>query len=105
MSHRSLTHAEAIARAAVVRKLAYELDVDLTGGPDTFRTVTTVRFTADEGDATFLEVRPERLISATLNGAPLPAEVVEGRLELGQLAAENVVVVTAEFAYSHSSEG
>ncbi|HCU52705.1 MAG TPA: hypothetical protein DGG94_23445 [Micromonosporaceae bacterium] len=53
MSHRSLTHAEAIARAAVVRKLAYELDVDLTGGPDTFRTVTTVRFAADEGDATF----------------------------------------------------
>lgn len=106
MSHRSLTHTEAIARAASIRKLSYELDVDLTGGDaEVFRTVTTVRFAADAGASTFLEVRPTRLISATLNGVELAEGVMDGRLELHDLAAENIAVVTAEFAYSHSSEG
>lgn len=110
MSHRSLTHAEAVARGAAVRKLSYELDVDLTGSgtgeaAETFRTITTLRFAADPGASTFVELRPRRLIGATLNGVPLAGEVTEGRLELPDLAAENVAVVTAEFAYSHSSEG
>ncbi|HEX6684478.1 MAG TPA: aminopeptidase N [Candidatus Limnocylindrales bacterium] len=105
MSHLSLTHPEAVARAATIRKLTYELDVDLTGDAEVFRTVTTVRFAADAGASTFLEVRPKRLISATLNGAELAAEAPDGRIELAELAPENVVVVTAEFAYSHSSEG
>ena len=107
MSHRSLTHPEAVARAASIRKLSYELDVDLTGDAEVFRTVTTVRFAADAGASTFLEVRPTRLISATLNGVELTGGDCEtsGRLELSDLAGENVAVVTAEFAYSHSSEG
>src|SRR5687767_11170621 len=106
MSHRSLTHPEAVARAASIRKLSYELDVDLTGGDaEVFRTVTTVRFAADAGASTFLELRPTRLISATLNGVELTEGVDEGRLELRELAGENIAVVTAEYAYSHSSEG
>ncbi len=105
MSHRSLTHAEAVTRAAVVRKLSYELDVDLTGGSDTFTSITTVRFAAQEGAATFLEVRPQRLISVTLNDVPLQTQVVDGRIELSGLAGDNVVVVAGEFAYSRSSEG
>ncbi|WP_117215004.1 aminopeptidase N [Allorhizocola rhizosphaerae] len=105
MPHRCLTHAEAITRAATVRKLSYELDVDLTGGAERFRTITTLRFAAAEGTSTFVELRPEELIGATLNGAPLSSGVIEGRLELPDLAAENVAVITADYAYSHSSEG
>ncbi|MEV4412599.1 aminopeptidase N [Catellatospora sp. NPDC049609] len=106
MSHRCLTHLEAVARAATVRDLAYALDVELTGGDELFRSVTTVRFTADPGTETFLEVRPERLLRATLNGAELPAAAfTEGRLQLAGLAASNTVVVEAEYAYSRSSEG
>ncbi len=105
MSHRSLTHAEATTRAATVRKLSYELDVDLTGGTERFRTTTTLRFAAQEGASTFVELRPEALIAATLNGAPLESGVVEGRIELPDLAVENVAVIEAEYEYSHSSEG
>lgn len=105
MSHRSLTHPEAVARAFTVRKLSYELDVDLTGGPDTFRTVTTIRFAAEAGASTFVEVRPERLIRASLNGVPLDGQPSEGRLELAGLATDNIVVVEGQFAYSHSSQG
>ncbi|GIH03114.1 aminopeptidase [Rhizocola hellebori] len=105
MSHRSLTHAEAVTRAAVVRKLSYELDVDLTGGSETFTSITTLRFSAQEGASTFVEVRPQRLVSVTLNDAILDATVVDGRIELSGLSGDNTVVVAAEFAYSHSSEG
>ncbi|GIF95732.1 aminopeptidase N [Catellatospora citrea] len=106
MSHRCLSHLEAVARAATVRNLAYALDVDLTTGDELFRSVTTVRFTADPGAETFLEARPERLLGATLNGVALPAEAfAEGRLRLADLAADNTVVVTAEYAYTRTSEG
>ncbi len=105
MSHRSLTHAEAVTRAAVVRKLSYELDIDLTGGSETFTSITTVRFAAEEGASTFLEVRPVRLISVKVNEATVTVPVSEGRLELTGLTGDNVVVVEAEYAYTRSSEG
>ena len=110
MSHRSLTHLEALDRAAIVRELSYQLEVDLTGAtaPDaaTFRTVSTVRFAADPGAQTFLEVRPEVLRSASLNGRPLdPATLTGGRLPLTELAEQNTVLVEAEFAYTRTSEG
>jgi aminopeptidase N len=105
MSHRSLTHAEASTRAAVVRDLSYALEVDLTGSAEVFRTITTVRFAATPGAWVFLECRPERLISLVVNGSPSDVAVVAGRLELTGLEAENTVVVTAEYAYTHSSDG
>jgi aminopeptidase N len=105
MPHRSLTHAEATARAAVVRDLSYALEVDLTPPAEVFRSTTTLRFAATPGDSVFLECRPERLISLVVNGSPSDAGVVEGRLELSGLEAENTVVVTADYAYTHSSDG
>ncbi|NUT34571.1 MAG: aminopeptidase N [Hamadaea sp.] len=115
----SLTYAEAQTRAALVRDLSYELDFDLTGA-ESFRTTTTVRFgVADPATAgAFLELRPLRVISATLNGVPLTG-FADGRLPLpagqaeaepgvvggGLRAAGNEVVVIAEYAYSHTSEG
>ncbi|MEV6968532.1 aminopeptidase N [Hamadaea sp. NPDC051192] len=100
----SLTYDEAKTRVGVVRDLSYELDFDLTS-TESFRTTTVVRFGVDEpGAETFLELRPTRLISATLNGAPLTA-YADGRLPLTGLAARNEVVVLAEYAYSHVGEG
>jgi aminopeptidase N len=103
----ALTRREAEQRAALVTVDAYALDIDLTGGPDSFRTTTTVRFTATTpGAATFAEVRPATLISARLNGAGLdPATLAGGRLPLPDLRADNVLVVEATFRYSHASEG
>ncbi len=105
MPHLSLTHSEATARAAAIRGLSYDLEVDLTGDAKTFTTVTTVRFGIDPGSSTFLEVRPEYLIDVRVNGERVDASVEKGRLELTGLAAINEVIVTAEYAYSHSSEG
>ncbi len=45
----NLTRDEAIGRAAALRTTAYEIDLDLTTGPQTFRTVTRVTFTATPG--------------------------------------------------------
>lgn len=105
MPHLSLTHSEATARAAAITDLSYDLEVDLSGGSKVFQTITTVRFSIDPGTSTFLEVRPERLIEVRVNGELIEANVEKGRLELTGLAAQNVVQVTGEFAYSRSSEG
>lgn len=97
---------EARRRAALVRVEAYEIDVDLTGGPDTFRSTTTVRFRAVPGESTFIEVRPVRLESARLNGSRIdPATLRDGRLPLPDLRESNELEVEAEYAYSRASEG
>ncbi len=104
----SLTQQEAATRAATVTVHGYELDVDLTGGTETFRSTTTIRFSTAEDDAqTFVELRPVSLHRARLNGADLdPAALAGGRLPLTGLAAgANELTVEAEFAYSHASEG
>src|SRR4029453_18078991 len=102
----SLTRAEATARAAVVNVDAYEVDLDLTTGAETFRSRTVVRFGAEPGAATFIDVEPADLISATLNGTPLdPAALSRYRLEMSDLAATNELVVEAWMAYSNTGEG
>ena len=40
----NLTRDEAAARAALLQVSAYDVHLDLTRGPDTFRSETTVRF-------------------------------------------------------------
>ena len=103
---RSLTMLEARSRAGLLTVDGYELDVDLTGGPDTFRSTTTVRFRATPGADTFIELRPHTLRAARLNGRQLdPATLAEGRLPLPGLAADNELVVEADYPYSRSSEG
>jgi aminopeptidase N len=102
----SLTRAEASARAAIIDVDAYEVDLDLTGGAETFRSRTVLRFHAEPGATTFVEFEPVRLISARLNGVELePAAIAEQRLTLAGLAAGNELVVEAEMGYSNTGEG
>src|SRR4051812_9841603 len=102
----SLTRAEATARAAVVTVDAYDIDLDLTTGAETFRSRTTVRFHAEPGASTFVDLEPAELISATLNGAALDRAGLDGhRLTLPGLAATNELVVDATMAYANSGEG
>jgi aminopeptidase N len=110
---RNLTQVEAIERARLLDVTGYDIVLDLTdgtGGPGehTLRSTTTVTFGCTEpGATTFIEVAAERLRSATLNGAPLDLSgwSADAGLALPGLAAENVLVVEGDFAYSASGQG
>jgi aminopeptidase N len=101
----SLTHAEALTRAAAVDVHHYEVDLDLTGGGDTFLSRTVLRFGASTGTS-FVDFEPVSIVSATLNGVAVPAGALAGeRLTLTGLAEANELVVEAVMRYSNTGEG
>ena len=103
----SLTRTEAAARTALLDVTSYRVDLDLTTGTETFASRTTIKFTtAEPGVTTFLDVKPEVLYSAVLNGQPLDVgALADGRLPVPDLAARNELVVVADMPYSHECEG
>jgi aminopeptidase N len=102
---RNLTQVEAVERARLLSVTSYDITVDLTT-EQAFRSVTEVRFTcAEPGATTFIEVAAARLRSATLNGVPLAGWSAPTGLTLPDLAAENTLVVDADFEYSATGAG
>ncbi|SBT46050.1 aminopeptidase N [Micromonospora auratinigra] len=102
----SLTRVEATARGASITVESYQVDLDLTGDGETFRSTVTIRFRATPGADTFVEAQPTRLLAVGLNDRDLdPALLVGNRLPLSDLAATNTLTVTAEMAYSNTGEG
>ncbi len=102
----SLTRVEATARAALITVESYQVDLDLTGGGERFRSHVTIRFRATPGAATFVECKPAELRSVRLNGSDLdPATLADNRLTLPDLAEHNTLTVEAEMAYSNTGEG
>ncbi|MCI4062237.1 aminopeptidase N [Micromonospora sp. R77] len=109
---RNLTQVEATERARLLEVTGYDISLDLSTAVQaegrTFRSRTEVGFRcAEPGAATFIEVAAESVRSATLNGAPvdLSGWSAEKGLALTGLAAENTLVVEADFAYSNSGQG
>ncbi|MET9879219.1 aminopeptidase N [Actinacidiphila glaucinigra] len=112
MPGENLTRDEARERARLLAVDGYEVALDLRSAlrPEerTFRSVTTVRFRCTEpGASSFADLLAPSVTSVTLNGRELdPAEVFDGtRITLDGLAAENVLVVDAQCAYSRTGEG
>ncbi|QAY73853.1 aminopeptidase N [Agromyces protaetiae] len=108
MPGENLTRLEAEERAALVTVHDYDVVLDVTTGPDVFKTTTTVRFAASTpGASTFIDHITAAVDSVTLNGVALdPAEVSDGvRIQLPNLAAENELVVVADGRYMHTGEG
>jgi aminopeptidase N len=103
----NLTRLEAEERQSIVQTHAYEVSLDLTQGPETFRSTTTVHFDAKPGSSTFIDAITKTVHSVTLNGQSLdPAEVSDGvRIQLDGLAEKNVLVVDADALYTNSGEG
>jgi aminopeptidase N len=109
----NLTRIDAAARAELLAVSGYDLQLDVTDGAGhpgehTFRSVTTVEFTAREaGSDTFIDLVAETVHSATLNGAELDVSgyTAAGGLALTGLAETNTLVVTADCRYSNSGEG
>ncbi|MGK5681313.1 aminopeptidase N [Actinoplanes sp. URMC 104] len=110
---RNLTQVEAAERARLLEVTGYDITLDLTDGhgnpgDGTFRSTTVVTFTCTEpGAETFIETAAASVRSATLNGTPvdLAGFTAERGLTLTGLAAENELVVDADFAYSASGQG
>jgi len=103
----NLTRIEAQGRKAIVDVASYEVVLDLTTGDKTFASTTTVTFSATPGSSTFIDAITAKVHSITLNGDSLdPAAVSDGvRIQLHNLAAQNVLVVVADAAYTNTGEG
>ncbi|OAR25874.1 aminopeptidase N [Streptomyces sp. ERV7] len=115
MPGENLSRDEARERADLLSVDGYDIALDLRSavgdapdGPRTFRSVTTIRFRcARPGAASFADLVAPSVNAVTLNGKPLDtAAVFDGtRVALADLAAENVLVVDANCAYSRTGEG
>ncbi|SEA86453.1 aminopeptidase N [Leifsonia sp. 21MFCrub1.1] len=103
----NLTRIEAQERASLVRTHSYDVSLDLTTGPETFLSTTTVRFSAAAGASTFIDAITRTVHSVTLNGAELdPAAVSDGvRIQLDGLQEENELTVVADAIYTNTGEG
>ncbi len=110
MSENNLHRDEAYARAQLLKVASYDVELDLTDasgakpGETTFRSRTVVRFTANAGASTYIDLTATTLRSATLNGASL-TDFDGNRLQLPDLAADNELVVEADMAYMRTGEG
>ncbi|MPZ71773.1 MAG: aminopeptidase N [Nitriliruptorales bacterium] len=102
----NLTRDEAASRATLIRDVSYDVRLGLSTGGDTFRSETTVRFGAETGATTFIDLDAAAVIDATLNGRPLDHSAFSGhRLHLPGLAADNELLVVAECEYQHTGVG
>ena len=108
----NLTRDDARTRAALLHVESYEVALDLTDGGGkpsdrTFRSVTTVRFTARSGESTFIDVIADRFHAVTLNGSEVDVSAYrpEDGITLSGLADDNVLVVDADLLYTNTGEG
>ena len=103
----NLTRDEAHDRARRLEVFSYRVELDFTGGEDTFSSVATVAFGCRQpGSSTFVNLTAPTVSAITLNGEPVEPGAFDGnRITLPPLAAHNELRVTAQCAYSRSGEG
>ncbi len=108
MPGENLTRKEAQDRAAILKVDSYEIHLDLTSSDVTFRSETTVKFSSSQpGASTFIDAITDQVHQVTLNGEALdPSVVADGtRIQLPNLAADNVLTVIADAKYMNTGEG
>lgn len=107
MPGENLTRIEAQERRAIVDTQSYEVVLDLTKGAEVFGSRTVVRFTATPGASTFIDLIAREVREITLNGRALdPATAfADSRIALGDLAADNELVIDADCLYTNTGEG
>jgi aminopeptidase N len=103
----NLTRDEAATRSALIKVASYQVDLDLTGGDTTFSSTVVVSFSCSApGSASFIDLSAPAVREITLNDAPVSPDAFDGdRIALAGLAADNVLRVVADCAYSRSGEG
>ncbi|MFI6000300.1 aminopeptidase N [Streptomyces sp. NPDC051366] len=103
----ALTRNEAQLRAQHLDVHHYAVTLDLTGGDDTFESTTVIRFTARTAADTFVELKPDELHSAELDGSPLdPDALADNRLPLTGLGeGPHELRIATRMRYSRTGEG
>ncbi|MFP7707892.1 aminopeptidase N [Trueperella sp. LYQ141] len=105
MPAENLTRSEAAERADLLQTEKYYVALDLTGDT-TFRSQTTVTFTATAGADTFIDLIAQSVEQITLNGVELPVSAfADSRVALSNLAEHNELYIDATCEYSHTGEG
>ncbi|MDQ1482975.1 MAG: aminopeptidase, partial [Actinomycetota bacterium] len=109
MPGKNLTRDEARERADLLSVASYDVALDVTTGPISFRTRSTVEFTANrDGASTFIDLIAGSVEQVTLNGESLdPATVFDGvRVQLlGLRSGSNTLTVEATGVYMNTGEG
>ena len=109
MPGKNLTRDEARERADLLSVAAYDVALDLTTGPTTFRTRSTVTFAASvDGASTFIDLIATSVEQITLNGESLdPATHFDGvRVQLPALrSGPNELTIDATGVYMNTGEG
>ena len=109
MPGKNLTRDEARERADLLSVAAYNIALDLTTGPTTFRTRSAVTFTvSDEGASTFIDLIATSVEQIILNGESLDqATHFDGlRIQLPALrSGANELTIDATGVYMNTGEG
>jgi aminopeptidase N len=103
----NLTRDEAMTRSALIQVTSYEVELDLMNGEAEFGSVSVIRFGCGApGSSTFVNLTAPAVREITLNSEQVSLDAFDGnRITLDDLAADNVLRVVAECAYSRSGEG
>ncbi len=103
--HRSLQHAEALERFALLQVTSNDVTLDLAADEETFSSRTRVIFES-RGGPTFVDLKPRQLREVRLNGDVLDPGLLDGgRFPLNTTAGTNELVVDAVMAFRRDGEG
>ncbi|MCM3779057.1 aminopeptidase N [Microbacterium hydrocarbonoxydans] len=108
MDTANLTREETAARSAAITARSIRVELDLTGAPERaragFATTTTLEFSSTKESIwlDFIGLSVDRVV---VNGEEREVDYDGARIQLRDLAADNVVRVEGTGAYSRSGEG
>jgi aminopeptidase N len=108
MTLAEITRDETLERARLLRVESYEVRLDLTRGPQTFRSESRVRFRCTQpGSASYIDLVAATVHEVILNGIPLDPgpESGAGRIALPDLADFNELLIVADCRYSRDGTG
>jgi aminopeptidase N len=108
MQAAEITRDETTERARLLRVDSYDIELDLTEGPDVFRSVSVIRFDCtDPGASTYADLIAETVHEISLNGLRIDPVTAwaDGRIALSGLEASNELRVVADCAYGTGGFG
>lgn len=103
----NLSQIEAEERSKHLSVNSYDVTIEIIPGADTFHSKSIVHFSCNSlGYSTFIDAPSRKIISATLNGAPVDTSTFDGEtVYLHNLAKENKLVIEMQALYSKNGEG